>query len=473
MVQYPGTTLMKPRSLIACSLGIVLIGAGLFALSCCPLPPSPPPDPYWLISLGAAQTVTADQALQAHDALVQEHLGARDGLGSGTTAWYDKWLEALKKDLEHSIDCYPIRYWSRDANSTSPDDRAIELTGMLYIPKPKWYTLRPRTVSLIAYPHGTELKRDRVPSNNSGDEWPLGAIAALLEGFAVAMPDLPGMGGADPNKYHPYCHANSLAYSVVDMIRAVNEAFEIDLRDRYSWNGRLYILGYSEGGYAALATVKELQLHADDYPGLSITGSACLAGPQDLTGAMRKLMIDPDHRFGRPFFLPYMIWGYNAVYPGEVFDPHAAMTPVLMPDLATWMDGSLEGDDVDKLVEERMGVAKGQVIPLDMMSPDWVASQLADDVYQTSPVGQILAANNLYDGWAPNRPMLIMQSPDDDCVPYANSVTTYNAFVAAGAGHLVTFHNIGWAGAGITHVEGAVIGIPSAIMWIKDVCPKH
>ncbi len=266
---------------------------------------------------------------------------------------------------------------------------------MLYLPKRKWYTQGPQTVSLIAYPHGTELDRDQVPSRNAGNEWLFGAAAALLGGFAVAMPDLPGMGGADPSQYHPFCHADSLAYSVVDMVRTVREVLEIDLRDTYTWDGRLYIMGYSEGGYAALATVRELQLHATDYPGLAITGSACMAGPQDLSGAMRQLMIDPNQHFGRPFFLPYLILGYNAVYAGGPFAPSEAMQPTLLPDIVAWMNETQGGNPVDTLIEQRLGVATGQVVPLGMMNPQWVAAQLADDVYQTSTVGQILAANNL------------------------------------------------------------------------------
>ena len=75
-------------------------------------------------------------------------------------------------------------------------------------------------------------------------------------------------------------------------------------------------------------------------------------------------------------------------------------------------------------------------------------------------------------GWVPNRPMLLMASPDDDCVPYGNSVKAYNEFMNAGAGDLITFRDIGRPGDGITHVQGAILGIPQAIIWLKDTCPK-
>lgn len=453
-------------------LTLALVLGSFLLLGGCPEPPVPPTpgDLKFLIKLGQPVMLTPDQVTQSHDDLVATTLAERaDTLTLG--AWYDPWVSLLKRALADSVRCYPITYRARNAFSTGPDDTRIELTGMLYLPKPRLFEKRPYTVPLLVYPHGTELQRENVPSHNKGDEWVFGAVAALFGGFAVAMPDLPGMGGADPSTYHPYCHADSLAYSVVDMLRAMQEAFDDVLPEEYAWNGRLYVLGYSEGGYAAMATVKELQLHAADYPGLSLTGSACLAGPYDLTGAMRQMMINPDLHFSRPYFLPYMILGYDAVY-GGVFDPNAAMAPVLMPDIVQWMDGAQNGDAADTEIEQRMGTDKGQVIPLEMMSATWVATQLDDAVYQTSTAGQILAANNLWSGWAPGRPMLMMASPDDDCVPYANSQKAYAEFVNAGAGDRVTFQDIGRPGDGVTHVEGAILGIPQAIIWLKDTCPK-
>ncbi len=440
-----------------------------------PIPLPPPEGHQYLVNLGQWDCESPEEVRQTHDPLVTDKLGfppeeVSNRIGDEIDqvgAWYDKWLELLQTALAHSVVHYPVTYRSRDANG-----RPITLTGMLYLPRPGLFEWRRRSVSLIAYPHGTELERDRVPSRNRGDEWVFGAAGALFGGFAVAMPDLPGMGGADPNAYHPYCHEKSLAYAVTDMIRAVNEAFDWELSLRYQWDGRLYILGYSEGGYAAMATVKELQLNADRYPGLRLTGSACMAGPFDLTGAMRHMMLDRDLHFARPFFLPYMILGYHAVYPDGPFDPNASINSLLLPDLVTWMDGSLTGDDADTLIEQRMGVGAGQVNPRSMMNASWVAQQLEDAVYETSEVGRILTANNLWSGWFPERPMLMMASPDDDCVPYANSEMTYNTFKAAGAGDWLRFHPIGRPGQGITHVGGAVIGIPSAIWWFKNECPR-
>lgn len=446
-----------------------LIMSGIVALMLvmgpagCWTPPDPPDgDPEWLIALDDPTAITGDDLSEAHDNIVRDILqDAANGEISDID--YNKWLELLRRIAPHVLECRKITYWARDAN-----DVKIELTGMLYLPKPSIFQIGPKTLKVLLYPHGTELKKSRVPSNNDGDEWVFGAAAALIGGFAVAMPDLPGMGGAAADRYHPYCHADSLAYSVVDMGRAVKEAFERDLRLKYEWDGRLYVMGYSEGGYAAMATVKELQLHAEKYPGLTVTASACMAGPYDLTGAMRKLMIDPTIKFPRPFFLPYVVYGYHAVYPEGLFDPNEALNEALLPDITTWMDGSQSGDYANPLIASALGVGPLDVNPRDMLDPEWVTTQLDDDVYETSDVGVILAANNLWGGWAPNTPMLMRQSPDDDCVPYDNSLKAYSEFIREGGMDYITFHPIGKKGDGIGHVKGAILGIPSAIMWLAN-----
>jgi len=70
------------------------------------------------------------------------------------------------------------------------------------------------------------------------------------------MPDLPGMGG-DRTGYHPFCHAQSLATSVLDMIRPALELLAAS--STWRWDGRIFLAGYSAGGYGALAAVKELR----------------------------------------------------------------------------------------------------------------------------------------------------------------------------------------------------------------------
>ena len=240
----------------------------------------------------------------------------------------------------------------------------VLLTGRVFFP-PDWRVADGSSLPLVVYAHGTELQKQACPSRFGGEEWPLGAAAAAAFGFAVAMPDLPGMGG-DAGSFHPYCHAASLAYAIVDSIPAAVRLFTEDpylVQHRLTWDGRLYLVGYSEGGYATLAAVKEVETHAAAYAAqahFTLTGSACMAGPFDLSGAMRTTFIDPVQGYPRSYYLPYFVRGYHGVY-GPRLEPGAVFAPSLLAtradgNLLAWTDGTQDGLAVDAEVGKRLGM---------------------------------------------------------------------------------------------------------------------
>jgi hypothetical protein len=350
----------------------------------------------------------------------------------------------------------------------------ITLSGRVFFP-PYWRVADGARLPLVVYAHATELRKDAVPSAFGGQEWMLGAAAAAWFGFAVAMPDLPGA-GADAGSYHPYCHACSLAYAVADSIPAIRQTLGADpylAGHGYAWDGSLYLMGYSEGGYTALATVKELETHPDQYP--AFTGSACMAGPFDLSGAMRTAFIDPALTYPRSYYLPYFVRGYHAVY-GPRLVPTAVFAPDLLEteadgNIMTWTDGSQDGLVVDAELGQRMGMPAEAICLRSMFNPPWLAQALLDPAYAGSDTHALLAENDLCRGWRPTRPILFRQSPDDELVPYANTLTTLDqlgqSILQSGGdpSKVLIPIPIGQAGDGISHEAGALLAIPSAFAW--------
>lgn len=310
----------------------------------------------------------------------------------------------------------------------------------------------------------------------------------MYYGFAVAMPDQPGM-GEDAANYHPFCHAKSLAYATVDGIPAMQKLFKEDpflVSRQYSWDGRLFVVGYSEGAYTALATVKELETHAAEYAtegGFTLTGSACMAGPFDLSGLTRADIINPVREYAHCFYLPYVIMGYHGVY-GPALDPLEAFAPILLENredgnILKWVDGTRSGLAVDELIGRRLGVASNKVIFRSILNPAWLARELDDPVYETSATHRLLVENDLHRGWAPTKPILFAQSPTDEDLPYQNTVATIGYLAAeihkAGGdpARLLASIPIGDCRDGITHIEGAAVAIPSAFNWIYRGMPME
>jgi hypothetical protein len=355
-----------------------------------------------------------------------------------------------------------------------PISRTVQLTGRLFFP-PAWRVAWGPRLPLVLYCHATELDKRAVPSLLGGQEWLLGAAAAAWFGFAVVMPDLPGMGG-DAAAYHPFCHARSLAWAVLDALPAAEGAFRTDpylAQHGYSWDGRLYVLGYSEGGYSALAAVKELETQRPAR--FRLTGSACMAGPFDLQGAMRATFIDPDRAYSRSYYLPYFVLGYHAVY-GPRLDPRAVLAPGLLAPgadgtILEWADGSRDGLYVDQRLGRRLGMPADAINLRRMFNPAWLARELDDPAYAGSAVHGLLAENDLTQGWTPTRPILFCHSPDDLNIPYANTLTAMAGLGAAltragrNPAELLHLLPIGRPGDHIGHREAANIALPAAFAW--------
>ncbi len=95
--------------------------------------------------------------------------------------------------------------------------------------------------------------------------------------YFVLMPDYVGLpsGGLE---IHPYLIKDSLAQASVDMLRSVVAYCE---EKNIKLNGKLYITGLGEGGYAALATVQELEKN-EHIKNLKIMAVAPISAPLDL-----------------------------------------------------------------------------------------------------------------------------------------------------------------------------------------------
>jgi hypothetical protein len=405
------------------------------------------------------------------------------------------WGDAAPDWIVHSCPLtYVARKPSYDATghpvvdaAGQPVNTQVTLTGRLFTP-PAWRVGAGARLPLVVYAHGTELKKDHVPSLFGGDEWMLGAAAASFFGFAVVMPDLPGLGG-DAAEYHPYCHGRSLAYALVDSVPAARRRFQEDpylVQNGQGWDGRLFLVGYSEGGYSALAAAKELETHAEacaEKEQLTLTGSACMAGPFDLSGTTRRQILDPLKPFGHPFFIPYVLLGYNTVY-GKVMDPLEALAPTLIRsgedgNILEWADGFTDGLIVDGRIARRMGLPQDGVILRKLLNPAWVARSLDEPGYSSSPLRGILEENDLAPGWTPTRPILFCQSPDDRDVPMDNTRSAMKILSEAirRAGReprdLLVLRPLGGPGCGITHVDGAFLAIPRAFDWIYRGMPSE
>ena len=391
-----------------------------------------------------------------------------------------KWIEIMMKWGAILLPSARLDYTSHAFDpGRSGEGAAIDLSGRIYFPNgARDEKTEKEAMPLVVYCHGTELLRHEVASECRGVETGLMAALSCLSRTAIAIPDYEGM-GRDEDHFHPYCQRESLAYSVLDCIPgAIQKLSECK---GASWNGEVYLVGYSEGGYSAMAALKELYTNPRyEHLRAIVKGAAPMAGPFDLSGTMRDVMVGPD-KHPNPFFLSYVIYGYREVY-GNSFAPGYVIAPQLLEkrdgkNLTTLMNGRWSGDEVNTFIRTRLNLRPGEpVLPSETLNSQWLHDELTAAAYPATPTGRTLMANDLVRNrfhaapWTPgpNVSLFFFHSLHDDNVAPANSQWAVQSWPQARTCAVLPDE---WFGQKLDHGQGGMVGIPMAFLWIKAGMP--
>jgi len=335
----------------------------------------------------------------------------------------------LLTSINYTVDMQKVSYQGIGA-----DGLPRTMTGLLILPR-QISGSKP-AVPILMYQHGTEPYRPYSPSQflshlNRPSDYPEVMVAALIAstGYAVAIADYEGLG--DSTSIQPYVHGTTLAKQVVEMLRASRDIIGTTASP-CTWNSQLFLMGYSEGGYVTMTTTRELQLnHANEF---TVTAAAPLSGPHDLSGEMRLLMLS-NNASKAPYFLPFLLTGYNYASGGTLFNPATAMIPPFNSTVPPLFAGNTPSDQIS----EAMGMSfspPNLVIPRNVMTQTFI-DQLN---LLTSPAVAFLRQNDSYrdplnvnSTWVPTVPVRMYHHRSDELVPYGNSQIAFNAFSTAGA----------------------------------------
>ncbi len=302
-------------------------------------------------------------------------------------------------DVQYPVATYSIVYQTIDANGDS-----TQASGALSMPN-----ISLTSLPVVSYQHGTVTRREDVPSSSAKER--IVGVAFAATGYFAVMPDYLGL-GASPGM-HPYVHAATSATAVVDMLRAsVDFASANDI----SLAKELFLLGYSQGGYVTMAAHRALEAdYADEF---AVTASAPMAGPYDLSGTMSDVVV-AGVPYPVPFYLPYVLFAYNAVY--ELYDsPSEFLISPYDTTLPPLFDGTHAGMSIDAMLPE---------IPSHILRPDMLDSFENDPDYAFR---RRLRENDVYD-WTPIAPVRMFHCRGDITVPKENAEIAHEHLEANGA----------------------------------------
>ena len=179
------------------------------------------------------------------------------------------------------------------------------------------------TRPIALYAHGTNTtKTFNMAVLQGNSEALLMASVFASQGYIVVAPNYAGYDTSTLG-YHPYVNADQQSKDMIDSLTAAKSAFATA---NASDNGKLYITGYSQGGFVAMATHKAMQA-----AGIVVTAAAPMSGPYALA-AFGDAIFEGQVNSSGPLNFNLLVTSYQHSYmnvytaPTDVYGPQYAPT---------------------------------------------------------------------------------------------------------------------------------------------------
>lgn len=271
---------------------------------------------------------------------------------------------------------------------------------------------------LLLYAHGTSDDRgyDFFQSAEGFGGIALAMFAA--RGYIVVAPQYTGYGRSWLD-YHPYLIADAQSADMVDALRAAETWLAGEGLARRS----LFISGYSQGGYVAMATHRRIERELAGS--ITVDGSFPMSGPYALERTFTQILEGRPVQAAAPL-VAFALEGYLRAQPSL-----APLGRYYEPPYDTTADGLFPGT-----IDEQDAIARGLLPPFLLAgqgNPHLLRQDFVLDYLDTpgEPVREAFQRNSLLD-WAPRAPMGLCGGGKDPLVFFDNSFAARDAFAARG-----------------------------------------
>jgi acetyl esterase/lipase len=283
---------------------------------------------------------------------------------------------------------------------------------------------------ILLYAHGTQSDKNlniADPTDPNNQQGALLAAMFAAQGYIVVAPNYTGYDTSDL-PYHPYVNAVAQSADMIDALAAARSALGKVLASSTTDNGRLFITGYSQGGYVAMATHRAMQA-----AGMKVTASAPMSGPYALAAFADAVFLGHVSLFSTGF-APLLTTSFQKSY-GNVYK---ATTDVYEAPYASGIEGILpSATPLSQLL------TSGKLPPLELFNsntPGHGAPSTGDPVLD----GYLAEPSNPAD---PNTPLYRLGFGTQTATDPGNLIT--NAF------------RIQYVGDALLHPDGALVPNPT------------
>ena len=300
---------------------------------------------------------------------------------------------------------------------------------------------------VLLYSHGTTVEKSFNMASPANGE--AGLIAAMFaaQGYIVVTSNYVGY-DASRSTYHPYLLAEQQSNDMIDALRAARQAFsKVGAND----SGKLFLSGYSQGGFVSMATHKAMQTNYSSE--FKVTASGNMSGPYSLTKTFQTVFAGGINA-GATVFTPLILTSWQKAYgnlytsPSDVYEaPYATGIETLMPGALTITQLFTSGKLPTKLF------ASGPLVTADPSLNALFAAgigmpNLIKDSYRQAvrsnpahPLFVAAAKNDLLN-WTPTRPVAMCLGAQDPTVFGTNTSDAAAYFAGKGASSLVTVFDL-------------------------------
>ena len=188
---------------------------------------------------------------------------------------------------------------------------ATDASGVVMVPtgsNAKCTGARP----IVVYAHGTNITKSYNLANFTDDTNPAFSEAVLLaamyaaQGYILVAPNYAGYDSSSLS-YHPYLNADQQSKEMIDILAAAKKALPTLIAPTTA-SAKLFITGYSQGGFVAMAAHRAMQA-----AGIPVTASAPMSGPYALA-AQSDATFYGNVNAGGTIFSPMIFTSFQKAY---------------------------------------------------------------------------------------------------------------------------------------------------------------
>jgi pimeloyl-ACP methyl ester carboxylesterase len=337
---------------------------------------------------------------------VESNLVDATFLDSRTASEIQFLIELTGRDVDPSSFKYDVKVF-RVSYKTTYKDESIVASGLIAIP------VTTDAVGTLSVHHGTIVRYVDAPSALTKDDFNILLYSAVSSaGFVTLIPDLIGF-GESKDIFHPYYVEEATSTAIIDLIEASKKLMK---DNNIKSTKKLFLAGYSQGGYSTLAAHKAIE--ADPIDDLDLIASFPAAGGYDVV-AMQDYVFNLDS-YPHPYYLAYVAKSYQTYY-----DQPTLISTIFNEPFASRIDGLFNGINGHSDINAE----------LTQSIPDLIRGPVLDG-FDADPsllgLRNLFAENSLTD-WTPTKSVYFYHGDQDTTVPLENTVITYNKLLQNGA----------------------------------------